>query len=320
MIRHFELRDSLLVQRLAGRGVCFESRAFFTSDLHLLRNAVAAGLLPALLPETHVIERAGKPFGFAQLSHRRGSLTSRLRFFAPREIGLLEPGSGLVEALLSEAGRRCAQHLLAEAEENTEQYAFLRREGFSVYARQAIWKGMAVPPVAHPQPEGWLRPLKLADSPAVLGLYSSVVPALVQQVEGIPQSPGGWALYEEGELMGVFLMRSGPRGLWMEPIFHPGARRVAEWIAVLAGALDIRPARPLHVCVRSYQDWLGAILRDFGFTPVGEQAVLARRVVVPVPAGQAVPLTAVEGGVPNVTTIRTKPHPDCYDTPTPNHR
>lgn len=320
MIRRFELRDSLLVQRLTDRGVCFDFRTFHTNDLHLLRNAVFAGLFPAFLPETHMIDRAGKPFGFAQLSHRGGNPSSRLRYFSPREISQLEPGSGLMEALLTEAGRRYAQHLLAEAEENTEQFGFLRREGFAVYARQDIWKGVLVHDIAGPQPEGMLRPLKSADEPAVLALYSSVVPALVQQVEGLPRPPSGWGLFEEGELVGVFLLRIGPRGLWMEPFLHPGARHVAEWTAALTGLLEISPARPLHVCVRSYQDWLGVILRDFHFSLCGEQAVMARRVVVPVPSSQTLPLPAVEGGVSNVTTLQNIIPPKCYDTTTPNHR
>jgi hypothetical protein len=320
MVRRFELRDSLLIQRLTNQGICFDTRTALTSDLHLLRNAVAAGLFPSLLPETHVIDRAGKPFGFAQLSHPRGSPTSRLRFYAPREIGMLEPGSGLMESLLSESGRRFAQYLLAEAEEGTEQFGFLRREGFAVYARQDIWKGTAAPAMPSPQPEGNLRPLQAADRLGVLGLYSSVVPALVQQVEGLPRPLRGWGLIEEGELVGVFLTQIGTRGLWMEPILHPGARHVAEWTAALIAALNIHSALPLHVCVRSYQDWLGAILRDFQFSLCGEQAVMARRVVVPVPAGLAVSPAVIEGGVPNVTSIQNSARSECYDSSTTNHR
>jgi hypothetical protein len=320
MIRHFDLRDSLFVQRLAGRGVCLDGRVQFTTDLHLLRDAVFASFFPSLLPETQMIDYEGKPFGFAQISNRQGRPASRLLFYSPKEISTFEPGSGLVEALLKESGRRHAQHLLAEAEENTEQYGFLRREGFAVYARQDIWKGTVIPVLPGSLPEGMLRPLKSADEPSVLALYSSVVPVLVQQVEGLPRPPCGWGLLEEGEMVGVFLEQTGSRGIWIEPFFHPGARHVAEWTVALMNSLSIHSARPLYVCVRSYQDWLGFILRDFGFSLCGEQAVMARRVVVPVPAAQKVPLPAVETGLPNVTSIQSTPVCKIYDTPTSNHR
>jgi hypothetical protein len=320
MIRHFDLRDSIFIQRLSGQGVCLDSRIQYTNDLHQLRDAVFASFFPSLLPETQMIERDGKPFGFAQIGNRQGCPASRLRFISPRQIANLDPGSGLIEALLKECGRRRAQHLVAEAEENTEQFGFLRREGFAVYARQDIWKGTAMPPVSGPKPEGLLRPMKSTDGLAVLALYSSVVPTLVQQIEGPPQPPSGWILMEEGELVGIFLAQNGPRGIWIEPFFHPGARNVAEWTIALMYSLSIRPAFPMHVCVRSYQDWLGSILREFGFFLCSEQAVMARRVVAPVAAAQKVPLPAVENGLPNVTSLQTTPARNIYDTPTSNHR
>ncbi len=320
MIRHFDLRDSLLVQRLADRGECLDCRAHFTGDLHLLRDAVLANFFPSLVPATQIIDHDGKPFGFAQISNRHDYPIARLRFYSPKEIASLEPGSGLIEALLRESGRRRAQHLLAEVEEHTDQYGFLRREGFIVYTRQAVWKGTNLPAPQNFTVEGSLRTLKTADWSAALALYSSVVPALVQQVEGLPRPLYGWGLFEEGELVGIFLGKSGPRGIWIEPFFHPGAHHVAEWTAVLMNALPRRSATPFYVCVRSYQDWMGSILRDFDFALCGEQAVMARRVVVPVPAAKKLPLPAVENSLPNVTSIHSPTVRKIYDTPTSNHR
>jgi hypothetical protein len=320
MVHPFDLRDSLLIRQLGSRGKSFDSGIYLTQDLHLLRYAALAGLLPNFFPETQILDRPGNGHGFAQLSHRKGCPSSRLRFVAPREMCTTEKGTELIEALLTQAGRRQAQHILAEVEENTEEYDFFRREGFTIYARQEIWKaGSTLPETDHP-PEGLLRPFQPSDTPKALALYCSVVPALVYQVEGFPKSPKGWALFEEGELVGFFGTLIGPLGLRMEPVFHPGARNVASWIAAWLSALAFLAGRPIYICVRSYQDWIGHILRDFGFSPFSRQAVFARRVVAPVPVLEAIHLAATENPAPQATTYTPGASPTAYDTATSDHR
>jgi hypothetical protein len=319
MIRAFELGDSLLLQQLIHRGTSFDSEASLTQDLHLLRNAILAQVLPELYPETVISTHSGRINGFAQIGHRKGNATSRLRFLAPREIVLDDPGSELIEALLRTAGRRQAQYLLADAADDTEECGFFRREGFSVYARQEIWKG--VPPFSQniQNPHGVLRPMLPADAPLAVALYCSIVPPLVHQVEGFPDSRQGWLIYEEGELVGFFHIKSGSRGLWMEPFFHPGSRQASEWIAHWLSMLEIHPPIPVCVCVRSYQEWLSPILRKFGFSQSARRAVLARRVVVSVPVAESLPLPVVEKPATQATTYHPSVAQENYDTATSNH-
>jgi hypothetical protein len=279
-----------------------------------------AGLLPNRYPETQILDRPGNECGFAQLSHRKGSPSSHLRFLAPKEISESHSGSELIEALLTEAGRRQAQHILAEVEENTEEYDFFRREGFTIYARQEIWKGGPAVSKNDPRPEGLLRSFQSGDAPAALGLYSSVVPSLVYQMEGFPKSPEGWVLYEEGGLVGFFAALSGPLGLRVEPIFHPGARQVASWMTAWLSAPDFPTERPVYVCVRSYQDWVGPILRDAGFSMFSRQAVFSRRIVVPIPFLEAIHISAKENPAPQATTYTPGASPTAYDTATSDHR
>jgi hypothetical protein len=320
MVHSFDVRDSFSLQNLISRGISLDAPTCLTQDLHLLRNAVLAQVLPELLPETLILVRRGRTLGFAQLSHRRGDAFSHLRFLSPREIFPDPAGTELIEGLLRIAGRRKAQHILADAEEKTEECGFLRREGFSVYAREDIWKGMNPFPQSLFKSPGALRPLRVADAASAHALYCSIVPALVQQVEGFPRRPKGWMIFEEGELVGFFHIRTGLRGLWMEPFFHPGARHASEWIASWLGALSARPQDPVYVCVRSYQDWVGPILQDFGFSLFSRRAVFVRRVVVPVPLLEGVPLSAVEKPVPQATTYTSSATPNAYDSATTNHR
>jgi hypothetical protein len=320
MVHPFELRDTLLVRKLGNRGTSFDSRTYLTHELHPLRYATLAGLLPALYPETQILDRPGDGSGFAQLTHRRGCPSSHLRFIAPQEIFTDHSGSELIEALLREAGNRQAQHILAEVEENTEAADFFRREGFTIYARQEIWKGSPSLLNHNSRPEGLLRAFQSADTPAALGLYCSVVPSLVYQVEGFPKNPEGWVLYEDGELVGYFVRISGPLGMRVEPVFHPGARHVSSWLAAWLGAPDFPSERPVYACVRSYQDWVGSLLRDLGFSLLCRQAVFARRIVVPIPVMEAVLLSVKENPAPQATTYSSNASPTAYDTPATDHR
>jgi hypothetical protein len=208
MVHSFEIRDSICLRSLIGRGICFDSRTCLTQDLHPLRRAVLSPLLPELYPETVVLDHNGRMSGFAQLAHRRGDPSSQLRFLSPKEIVLDPRETGLIEAVLHVAGRRQAQHILADAEENTEECGFLRRGGFSIYARQDIWKAAAPFPQPTENPPGALRPLLSSDTAGVHALYCSIVPALVHQVEGFPRPLRGWKFFEEGELVGFFHLRS----------------------------------------------------------------------------------------------------------------
>jgi hypothetical protein len=320
MVHPFSLRDASLIRKLSNRGTSFDSRTYLTRDLHLLRYATLAGLLPNLYPETQILDRAGNGCGFAQLSHTKGNPSSHLRFLAPKEIITGNFGSALIEALLAEAGHRQAQHILAEVEENSEEYDFFRREGFTIYARQEIWKSGPAVLINDSSPEGLLRVFQSVDAPAALGLYCSVVPSMVYQMEGFPKKPKGWVLYEEGELVGFFGTLSGPLGLRVEPIFHPGARQVASWMAAWLSAPDFPVGRPVYVCVRSYQDWVGAILRDAGFSLFSRQAVFSRRIVVPIPVLEGIHISAKENPAPQATTYTPGPSPTAYDTATSDHR
>jgi hypothetical protein len=320
MIHSFDFRDLLALRTLSGSGVSLDSRTSLTEDLHPLRRAVLANVFPDFLPETVMLDRAGGTAGFAQLGHHRGDASSRLRFFAPRDLFLDARGIELIEALLCVAGRRQAQHVLADAEEDTDACAFLRRAFFSVYAREEIWKSLPPFPQSLPTPPGVFRPLLSANAAGAHALYCSVVPALVHQVEGFPRRPKGWMIYEEGELVGFFSLRAGPRGLWMEPVFHPGARHAAEWIAAWLGGLRTDGREPVYVCVRSYQDWMGPILRDLGFSLSNRRAVLVRRVVVSVPAAESLPISAVDKPVPQASTYTSTVTQNAYDSTTANHR
>jgi hypothetical protein len=303
MIRPFELQDLPALRRLSPQGICLDTCLGLTGDVRPLQSALWASLFPGSLARTYVWQDPQGVQAYAQFRRRTGSPLARLTFIAPRAF-LLAPWAGeLVEGLLAEAGRIAAQHLLVEAEEGSEVFGFLRRECFAVYARQTLWIQEA-PLESPPLHAGTLRPELARDAAAVRSLYAAVVPGMVQQLEPPPHSGRGWVLVQEGELVGYLHIRRGQRGTWVEPFFHPAARDVAEATRSFLSAPWAQPVRPLYVCVRSYQDWLGAILQHAGLRSWGEQAVMVRRVVVPIREARTVPVPAIEHGATRATPIR----------------
>ncbi|MGA2111872.1 MAG: hypothetical protein ABSG98_06950 [Anaerolineales bacterium] len=303
MIRLFELRDLGSLYRLAGQGICLDTRAAFTQEAHPLQWAVWGRLLPGTRTRTLFWEGPEGAMAFAQMHQGNGSPLARLTYLTPREIIASAQATDVIEGALAEAGRSGAHHLLAEAEEGSELFGFLRRQCFGVYARQELWRqDQALSPAG--EFPGILRPEFPSDQPQCHALCLAVVPGLVQQVEAAPWPERGWVLVQEGELVGYFRLFPGDRGAWVEPFFHPAARGVAEAMQSLLCSLRPRPERPVYVCVRSYQDWLGPILQHAGLRLCGEQAVLVRRIVVPIAESSEMILSSIEKNVTRATPIR----------------
>jgi hypothetical protein len=303
MIRSFDLTDLLTVSRLSAQAICFHPRLAATEPLRPVRRALLGRMFPTLHPETCLVTESAEALAFGQFLHRAGSPHAHLSVLAPSNF-LSNPRSvDLAEALVSAAGSRNAHYLVAEADTQSDAYAYLRRTGFSVYARQTIWRSEQVPEYPDETPTGSLRPAKPEDQVAITSLFASIVPAMMQQVERAPDIPKGWSLLESGELVGFFQCAIGSRGVWIDPYFHPGARQVSVWLAQFSYAAMKTYRLPVFYCVRSYQDWLDPMMQEMGFSCLEEQSVLARRIVSPVTVSQPLQLPIVEGNAPPVTTI-----------------
>jgi hypothetical protein len=321
MIRPFELTDSFSLFQCAASGLPLDSRQSSIHPSRSFRRALLGRIFPQVHPETFVAYSAGSFQGFAQYCHSPGKPLAHLLRVSPESFFANSCAPQMLEALAAAAGARHAHYLIAESETHSEAYALLRKSGFAVYARQTVWRAEHKLSAFPAEPAGVLRPIRPSDQPALTGLYASIVPALVQQIETPPTTEYGWALFEENELVGYFQFSSGGLGAWVDPFFHPSARHAAEWLSRLLYDLLDSGTAPLYVCVRSYQEWMGTILQDLGFVCAGDQSVLARRFVAPVAVAQPLQLQVVEGGAPPVTTM-TPPSSslhEAYDS-TPHHR
>lgn len=304
MIRSFDWRDLSLVRRLSPQGICFDSETEFVRGMHTMQAALltfmgAGAGHPTLVCRYKNGGRGEQAFG--QLRHRHGSEIARLLYLAPAEAISCPAGVELLEALCREAGRRGAHNVLAEIRERDSGFETLRTLGFAIYARQDLYR-LSGPAIHRPRSGNRLRPKKSVDEFGVRMLHANIVPRLVQQVEPPPASGRqGFVHSQAGEVLGYFDVSRGPLGIWVEPYLHPAAEDVDDLVAGLVSMLADRNGRPICFCVRSYLDWIRVALQEVGFELWAEQAVMVKRVAVPVVEFSAKRAPVLEGGA-KVTT------------------
>jgi len=296
MIRPFDLRDVGAVRALSERGVCLDTATGLIRGHHPLQSALVGYLMPGMNAPTLLWRSEnGETLTCGQVRHRSGDDKARLMWMSPRremaEAGWLP----LLDKLAVEVGERGAHNFVAEVDDTSPEAEALRQAGFATYARQAVWQlTSATPEQAELLP---LRPATSADALGVNTLYANLIPRLVQQVELVPrQIERGYVLEQSGEIRAFIDIRRGPQGIWLEPYLHPEVYELSHAIMLTClNLLTSRQSRPFYVCVRRYQDWLQDVLADSGFTDVGSQAVMVKRLAVRVAEAVLKPLPAMEG-------------------------
>jgi hypothetical protein len=240
-----------------------------------------------------------------QVNHGQGKELAHLSFIAPEE--LLETRSlhALIEHLVQQVGNRGAFHLLAEVEERTAAFDNLREAGFALYVHQRIWK-FSAGDVASSDSSKW-REISSQDAIASRTLYSTLVPALIQQVESMPSNHmNGLVYYQDDELLAYAAIKYGQRGIWVQPFIHPETDNVPEQIDDLIQSIPNRHARPVYLCIRSYQSWVEHALEDKN-TEVGpNQAVMVKHLAIAKKVRSSFTLPALESGHQEITTPLTQ--------------
>ncbi|MDH5508694.1 MAG: hypothetical protein OEZ02_15840 [Anaerolineae bacterium] len=303
MIRPFELRDLPLLHRYREEGVYLDNVATLTWGRSLV--AARAALSP-LAAATGVFTSIAQvktdkcPPLVAQVMHGTGASCARLTFLAPESAVGVNPVAELLDDLVRRVGERGAQNIVAEVDEGTEMCEVLRLAGFSVYARQRTWRfASALPGKAEVT---WEAAVSRHEIP-ISSLYSALVPALVQQVEAVSwDKVRGHVCFQDGELMAYANLSHGPNGVWLQPFIHPDMNGVPAHLASLLSELGPRSARPIYICVRSYQAWLAQVLEDLGGEAGPAQALLVKRTTRRQKAAQSFQLRAIDGGHAEITT------------------
>ena len=208
-----------------------------------------------------------------------------MTFLAPAEY-VNQLAAALLDHLAAQAGEWGAFHLLAEVDEDSPVFRTLRNSGFAMYAWQRAWK---LPILDAGSDQGSWRQADEMDWPAIQSLYGQIVPALLNPVEALPIQVAGLVCRPEGNLQAYITVKSGPAGVWIQPLIPPDSVCVSEQLTGLAsGKTGWRP-RNVYVCVRSYQAWLESVLEDLGAEAGPRQAVMVRRLAKTIKELQSVP-------------------------------
>jgi hypothetical protein len=236
-----------------------------------------------------------------QAIHSTGAQIAQLSFLCPDEAMNSAALSPLLDHLSVQAVERGAFRLLAEVDERSVTYEAMRHAGFAIYARQRIWQIEGQSAEDGP-PLSW-QVVTQQDLIPVRALYNNLIPGLVQQVEPFPaERLHGMVYRQEGDLLAYIELKYGHRGIWAQPFVHPDAGDVLSELIELIGHVPHRRARPIFLCIRSYNSWLEPALEDCGARPgTSRQAVMVKHLAVPQKAVRTFALPALEGGHPEVT-------------------
>lgn len=309
-VRLFDWRDLPVLLRYRQHGLYFDTASLLTrGPMRVPAGAMLSYLAPATGIFTYLLKRkTNNAFPIlGQVTHRSGSPFARLSFLAP-EVALESSDlPEMLEEMITQIGKRGAFHMLAEVDEGSVAFEVLRRASFAIYVRQRIWQ-LNLQPSKDGQSSYW-RAGTIRDIIPVRSLYNNLVPGLVQQVEPPPNSHLNGLVYMAGdEMLAHVELKYGPSGIWVQPFIHPDAGEVSTLLCDLLHNLPHRRARPVYLCVRSYQSWLEPHLRQQEAEPGPIQAVMVKHLAISKRVARSFALRTLEGGQHEVTApfVRTE--------------
>jgi hypothetical protein len=302
-----KLIDLPMLRRLIERGALLDSDLLYTREFDPSSTALLQSiLLPQRSLYTLVAKNTAPPV-IGQFRLRAHDHLAQVVLLAP-----VEPDAGdgawlgLLDAIAYEAGRRGAHMLTAEVDELSPLFPLMRHAGFSVYARQEIWRWSGELAEGSAQsPAGVLAEETDDDTLDIQLLYSSIVPRLVQPIAVPSRESSGLVYRKDGRVQAYVAVSSGRAGTYLMPFIHPdvlGSEAAAVLLAVIARVARAEHA-PVYVCVRRYQDWLGDSLRELGFEAITQQAVLVRHIAAGVRTAAFAPLAHLAGNFSLVTSV-----------------
>jgi hypothetical protein len=308
-VRSFEWRDLPALYR--SREHC----AFLYTSLLLTRGpwVVPSALFTTIFPVANLHTSVsygedgarGKLFG--QMMHNQNVSHAHLTFLTPDQVMDAATLSPLLEHLTVQAVQRGALRLLAEIDERAASFEALRQMGFSIYARQRVWRYDGQKDDGGDLQE-W-RTVSGRDLASVRSLYNNLMPGLVQQVEPFPASRlKGLVFHQGGELLAYVELKYGHRGIWVQPFVHPDAEGIIDHLTQLLMRLPSRRSRPVYICIRSYQSWLESAVESLGARPGPRQAVMAKHLAITKKVVRTFTIPAIEGGRPEITAPFTQSH------------
>lgn len=344
MIRPFQLGDVLLLQRLQRQSTklnvvqaLLQPRSPSWAALTAVKPWDNTKVMTCVLHQNgHGLARAG----VLQAQRRPNRDEADILMLAPA----LDTRTGhpaIWEKLLAYYVHEATQHqimrLYADVPDQPLLVNTFGQVGFSVYARQTVWRLLDDERAALPEPaRGVVRPLSRSDEWELLRLYNSTTPRAVQVADGAigeqalnPPILDWWyggdahsyVYVERGLIEGCVRVVSGKTGIWMQLWADTRRPDVEVLRALVCGGVSAARARmrklPVYVAVKEYQGGLGSMLGDVGFAPFADHAKMVKHLVQRVVEFESVRKSAVETVPEALVTVM--PLPRSSDPARPQH-
>lgn len=209
----------------------------------------------------------------------------------------------LMDRLVKEAGYWGAKQVMGEVEPETDLFRYLRQAGFSIWAKQRIFRILNPEKIKGSPDHPW-QIWTNADVPAMRSLYATLVPPLIQPVEPLTRRERlGLVCYApSGELQAYADLVYGPAGIWVLPMVHPNAGNTIQALMTqLISDLPDTAGRPVHVSIRNYQPWIEGALRRIADDESPEQALMVRHLALRQRVTAILELSPLDNGSPEPT-------------------
>ncbi len=272
-----KLLDLPLMLRLKQNAIVLDSELGLIEDARGQNSALLSSIvfprglhtLLAHLDEKDVV---------GQFRYRQEDANAHLVYLAPTLDDADEDTIWLhmLDAMADQAGRNGAQTLVGEVELSHRLFETMRRAGYAVYSRQVIWQRDPLSGEFAP-PGLTLTSETDDDAIGIAALLGCTIPRILQSVMGPSAEMAGLVYRKDGQIEAYLAFSEGKHGVYLMPFLHPEV--LSEAPAIVAAALmQIERCRklPVYICVRGYQGWLENAMRDLGFNPWLEQAVMVK--------------------------------------------
>ena len=208
-----------------------------------------------------------------------------------------------LEGVIKHVGQWGAKQVVADLDINSESFAYFRQAGFSVLAKQRVFKCFSADRRKPVLDRGW-QTWTSDDISAIQRLYQTLVPPLIQPVEPLTRREMLGLVYfdEHGALQAYTDLVYGPVGVWISPMIHPrSSENISDLLAQMLFDLPECSGRPIFIAVRSYQPWVEQALGNLNTNPGPEQALLVRYLALQQRVEPEFTFASIENGKPEPT-------------------
>jgi hypothetical protein len=328
VISPFALRDLGLLVKLQKDHVSLCPIETLTRPQSPMWAAIAS-LLPfdeakSLTYILHEKRQEDTQVGFLQARQSPGQPTLHIQRLTPpldRGEDAQAAWSRMINYTVGAAGERGIQRIFSCAGNGSPERAVLSAAGFSLYAREDIFRLDAAPRDQAPAPDG-IRPEQSSDQIGINLLYTEITPHLVQQAEypigigtdwlcgSVGWNQGeGFVLEDRVGIAGYGYLISGRIGHWLRIFVHARAyNRASDLVDYAMALLNYYPPLPVYCGVREYQGGVRAPLEERGFQMFSAQCRLVRHTMARVkePARGLVPALEKRVEAPTTTVSPTE--------------